>query len=205
MGGNDVLNGLASDDVLYGGNGNDTRDGGGGNDTFDGGAGVDQMTGAGGNDSYYVDDAADQVIEVAGQGTDAIYASISFDLASPTTGTLNVENLTLIGTAALIGRGDSNANVIIGNAGNNELYGLTGFDRLSGGAGDDRLFGGSGNDILSGGAGIDYLSGGSSDDSYIDSAAGLNGDTIADFSAGDRIVVTDAGRAASPIRSAATS
>ena len=40
--------------------------------------GVDQMTGRGGNDTYYVYQASDRVIENGGQGNDTVYASVSW-------------------------------------------------------------------------------------------------------------------------------
>lgn len=51
------------------------------------------------------------------------------------------------------------------------------------------LDGGDGNDVLTGGG---VLIGGAGNDTFKNSAAGLNGDTITDFSRGDRIVITDA-------------
>ena len=63
---------------------------------------------------------------------------------------------------------------------------------LSGGAGLDKLFGNGGDDTLTGGAGSDTLTGGAGADIFRDTTAGLNGDTIVDFSVGDRIVFTDA-------------
>lgn len=65
-------------------------------------------------------------------------------------------------------------------------------DTIVGGDGVNVLSGGAGNDVLTGGLGADTLIGGSGNDVFQDSAAGHNGDTIADFKAGDSIVFTDA-------------
>ena len=56
----------------------------------------------------------------------------------------------------------------------------------------DRMSGFAGNDIITGGLGEDWLEGGSGNDTFIDTRAGLNGDRLADFAFGDRIIVTDA-------------
>ena len=141
--GNDFANdlrGLAGDDTLIGLAANDVLDGGDGNDSLDGGTGADQLTGGAGNDSYYVDDAGDQVSENAGEGTDIVRASVSFILGA------NLENLTLTGAAAINGAGNALDNVIIGNSGSNTLTGGGGNDNLDGGAGADQLIGGAGND-----------------------------------------------------------
>jgi hypothetical protein len=81
---------------------------------------------------------------------------------------------------------------IYGNAGNDTILGGSGVERMIGGAGRDMLSGNGGNDILTGGAGVDTLTGGLGADIFLDTAAGLNGDTITDFSLGDRIVLSDA-------------
>ena len=151
-----VIVGDAADNHLFGGAGNDTLAGGDGNDVLDGGAGADAMAGGMGDDVYVVDNAGDLVTEAAGQGTDAVQASISYALTD------NVENLTLTGTAA-DGTGNGLDNVITGDAADNHLSGL---------AGNDTLAGGDGNDVLDGGAGADSMTGGVGDDVYVVDTAG---------------------------------
>ncbi|MFN9090137.1 MAG: hypothetical protein ACK5V0_01160 [Alphaproteobacteria bacterium] len=108
---------------------------------LDGGAGDDTLTGGAGNDIYVVDVAGDVVTEAAGEGTDTVQSTVSYSLG------LNVENLTLTGTAAINGTGNAGANVLTGNAGANALSGGAGNDTLNGGAGADSLEGGAGDDI----------------------------------------------------------
>jgi Ca2+-binding RTX toxin-like protein len=111
--------------------GNDTLTGGDGNDTLDGGAGNDQMRGGYGDDLYIVDSTSDTVTEASGAGTDTVQSSVTWTLGA------NVENLTLTGTAAISGTGNSAANVITGNGAANTLSGGAGADTMLGGAGDD--------------------------------------------------------------------
>ena len=80
-------------------------------------------------------------------------SSITFSLNSTT----NVENLTLTGSDAINGIGNSAANVLTGNSAANSLSGGGGNDTLNGGAGNDVLNGGSGVDRYNGGAGNDQL------------------------------------------------
>jgi Ca2+-binding RTX toxin-like protein len=105
--------------------------GNGGHNTLNGGAGGDTMIGGAGNDTYIVDDSGDVVTEAASAGTDLVQSSVSFTLGN------NVENLTLTGTAAINGTGNSAANVLTGNSGNNTLNGAGGADTMIGGAGND--------------------------------------------------------------------
>ncbi len=130
MGGDDSLYGVAGNDTLSGGAGADYLDGGSGNDTLDGGTGVDTMIGGSGNDLYVVDAAGDVVTELSGQGTDTVESSLTYTLGS------NVENLTLTGTAAVNGTGNSLNNTLAGNGGANILTGGTGNDTYIVGAGD---------------------------------------------------------------------
>jgi Ca2+-binding RTX toxin-like protein len=130
--GNDVLVGDASDNVM---------EGLGGDDYLDGGSGADTMYGGDGNDIYVVDGSGDFVSEDQGGGTDEVRSSISFTLD------VDLDNLTLTGTAAINGTGNALDNVLIGNAGSNTLTGGAGNDTLDpGSAGTDTLRGGTGND-----------------------------------------------------------
>ncbi|MCE4553518.1 PA14 domain-containing protein [Pelomonas sp. P8] len=125
---------------LYGGNGNDTMTGGNGDDLLDGGAGNDTMAGGTGNDTYVVDSLSDTTAENASEGTDTVQSSITWTLG------VNLENLTLTGTSAINGIGNTADNVLTGNGAANTLTGLAGNDTLDGGAGADTLIGGTGND-----------------------------------------------------------
>jgi Ca2+-binding RTX toxin-like protein len=139
---------------LIGGAGDDTLNGGAGNDTLDGGAGLDRMVGGTGDDTYILDVRGDQVVELAGGGTDTIESPFSRGLVA------QVENLTLVGGLAINGSGNGRANLITGNDARNRLSGLGGNDTVNGGAGNDTANGGSGNDVLNGEAGRDLVIGG---------------------------------------------
>ena len=71
------------------------------------------------------------VTELAGEGTDQVYAFASFTLSA------NVENLTLLGSAPIDGTGNTLNNAITGNAVANALTGGAGSDTLNGGLGTD--------------------------------------------------------------------
>jgi hypothetical protein len=87
--------------------------------------------------------------------------------------------------------GTPGTDIISGTDGDDTISGLGGDDTLSGLGGNDTIDGGPGNDIISGGPGIDTLTGGTGADTFVDTGANLNGDTITDFSPGDRIQITD--------------
>jgi len=185
--GDDELHGGDGHDNLMGGLGDDRLFGDAGHDTLSGGAGADHMEGGDGNDVYIVDDSGDEVVELAGEGLDQVYASIdAFTLPD------DVENLTFTGHAAVHGVGNGLANVIYGNDGADTLEGEGGADELRSGYGDDILLGGDGDDLLVGGWGVDAMTGGAGADlfrfSLFDSGTGAAADRIADFTSGeDRI------------------
>ncbi|MDZ8136922.1 MAG: cadherin-like domain-containing protein [Nostoc sp. DedQUE04] len=154
------LSGGDGNDSLFGSSGNDTLLGGAGNDTLDGGLGTDSFDGGAGNDIYTVDNLNDSITEGLNAGTDLVKSSVSFVLAD------NVENLTLTGTGAIDGTGNSLNNILIGNTGANKLSGGDGNDSLFGSSGNDSLLGGAGDDTLDGGTGIDTLNGGAGNDIY---------------------------------------
>lgn len=149
--GNDVLAGLGGQDTLFGGKGADVMTGGDGDDLLDGGADGDTMSGGAGSDTYSVENLADTVVELSGEGTTD---TVKTNLLSYTLGN-NVENLILTGAGNIGGTGNGLNNFMIGNGANNSLIGGTGDDTLSGGAGDDLLNGGTGADRLVGGLGND--------------------------------------------------
>ncbi|TXI44779.1 calcium-binding protein [Methylophilus sp.] len=103
------------------------------NNILTGNAAANILTGGNGNDTYVVNNIDDTIIEEENEGIDLIQTSITYSLALAD----NVENLELIGTAAINGTGNDEANIITGNAGNNILDGKGGIDTLRGGKGND--------------------------------------------------------------------
>jgi Ca2+-binding RTX toxin-like protein len=120
-----------SDNNITGNSGVNILTGLGGNDIIDGKAGADTMVGGSGNDYYYVDNVGDVVTELADEGTDSVFSTVSYTLSA------NVENLILQGSANIDATGNASDNYIQGNGGNNVLEGMAGNDGLWAGAGND--------------------------------------------------------------------
>jgi Ca2+-binding RTX toxin-like protein len=181
---NNVITGNAANNVLRGLEGNDT---------LDGGAGADRMEGGAGNDTYIVNNTGDVVVEADGAGTDLVRSSISYTLPA------FVNNLTLTGSAAIDGFGNSAANTIIGNGAANSLDGFRGSDRMFGQSGDDYVTGYEGNDTIEGGSGNDVLFGDYADElgtpltGMDDTVRGGPGDDEVYGNAGRDTVYGDAG------------
>ncbi|MBN3891790.1 MAG: cadherin-like domain-containing protein [Nostoc sp. JL31] len=186
--GANTLNGVDGNDSLFGSSGNDTLLGGVGDDSLNGGAGTDSLDGGVGNDIYTVDNVNDLIIEYLDAGTDLINSSVNWVLGN------NLENLTLTGTGAINGTGNSLNNILMGNNGANTLNGVDGNDSLFGNSGNDTLFGSAGDDLIAGGVGRDVLIGGTGQDSFNLSGTRTGGyDTIADFTLGeDTILISKA-------------
>ncbi|MBD2745125.1 hypothetical protein IC232_00295 [Microvirga sp. BT688] len=109
-----------------------------GRNSLNGGGGADTLRGLGGNDTYVVgaDDTIDETIEVDGRkvdagGIDTVETSGTYGLSD------YLENLTLLGTAAINGTGNALANTIIGNDAANVINGDAGADTLDGRGGND--------------------------------------------------------------------
>ena len=143
-----ALNGTGNSlsNTIYGNSASNTLTGLAGNDTLNGKGGKDLLIGGLGNDTYIVDSTTDTITEAstAGSGIDTVKSSVSYTLGALS----NLENLTLTGSSAINGTGNSLANTLVGNSANNTLSGGAGNDILNGGAGNDNLTGGTGKDVF---------------------------------------------------------
>ena len=189
---NDIIYGLGGNDTLTGLGGNDFIYGGTGNDSLDGGTGTDNLYGGAGDDTYVIDDIGDRVYENAAEGTDTVQSSINHLMQA------NFENLTLTGTTATSGIGNTLANVITGNSADNILLGRAGNDTMSGGTGNDELYGNEDDDTLNGDAGDDRLDGNIGNDTLNggdgnDRLNGQDGNDILNGDAGADILFGHAG------------
>src|SRR5262245_16361313 len=100
------------------------------------------MEGVPANDTYFVDNAGDQVIEATSGGTDTVYSTVNYTLAP----NQEVEFLRVYGSAGLSLTTNDHSTYLIGGAGTDSLTGGAGNDRLDGAAGADIMAGGIGND-----------------------------------------------------------
>jgi Ca2+-binding RTX toxin-like protein len=131
-----TVTGNTGANTLTGGTGNDTISGAAGNDTLDGGVGNDALSGGANDDTYIVDSVSDTVTEAVSEGTDEVQAKVTYTISD-----VDVENLTLTGSAAINGTGNTSANVLTGNSAANTLTGSGGGDTFVGAGGKDTLTG----------------------------------------------------------------
>jgi Ca2+-binding RTX toxin-like protein len=130
------IDGTPIGETLTGTSGADVIRGFGGNDILIGLEGADQLEGGIGDDTYYIDNPGDLVIELAGQGFDAIYTSVSYALAAGS----EVEWLsasTNYGIETIHLTGNELANLLIANEGDSVLNGGGGADVMIGLGGHD--------------------------------------------------------------------
>ena len=134
----------------------------GGDDTIDGRGGYDEVSYN--SDQYFGGDGVGVTVNLAaGTATDAL---------GDTDTLISVEGAS-------------------GTAWDDRLDGSSEVNWLNGNAGADSLNGHEGDDFLIGGAGLDTVTGGTGSDVYRGQINDLNGDTITDFAAGERIWVVD--------------
>ena len=115
---------------------NHTFEGTGRADVFHGTAGADTMIGHGANDTYYVNNPGDKVVEVVGGGNDTVLASVSYALSAGS----EIEHLATTdasGKTAINLTGNAFSQTIQGNAGDNVINGGGGRDTLTGNGGKD--------------------------------------------------------------------
>ena len=180
-------------------------------DVLTGTTGADVLEGLAGDDTYYVNDSGDVIVELANGGSDTVYTSVNYTVAE------NVENVRLT-TAGLTVTGGVNTNNIFhvtvaggnvldgGGAGNTVNYIASGtgvtatlsspngphtapagsdvllnFANVVGSKFDDVLIGNELKNNLLGGIGNDTMRGGQGDDYLI----GLGGDDTYIFARGD--------------------
>ncbi|EFL90869.1 calcium-binding protein [Ahrensia sp. R2A130] len=127
----DIERGGEEADVLVG---DDTQNwilGYDGSDSLIGGLDADRMFGGRGDDYYQVENIADVVVELAGEGDDIIDTFVSYDVP------VNVEVLRMQGTDDLATNGSVNRDIIQGNSGDNYINGAGGLDVMIGGDGND--------------------------------------------------------------------
>ncbi|THJ08756.1 MAG: calcium-binding protein, partial [Nitrospira sp. CG24C] len=98
-------------------------------DTLMGTNAVDHMFAYAGDDTYVVS-TGDTVVEQVNEGLDTVQSDTTFTLGA------NIENLTLTGTVAIDGTGNSLNNILIGNSAANVLTGGAGDDIYNVGTGD---------------------------------------------------------------------
>ena len=128
--GNDLLN------VLDGNIAANSLFGHGNNDTLIGRAGADLLDGGAGDDTLIVEDAGDQITELAGQGSDTVIASVSYALgAGDAVEEFRTSDVNATTAINLIG--NELAQRINGNAGSNILIGGGGIDILDGRGGNN--------------------------------------------------------------------
>ncbi|HWS28043.1 MAG TPA: calcium-binding protein, partial [Xanthomonadales bacterium] len=110
---------------------------------LDGGAGADTLIGGLGDDTYVIDNTGDVVVELGywDGGGDRSNDTIETPFDAALSLFPHIENITLVGAAAVNATGDGRSNVLSGSLN-------TAVNRLSGGAGDDTYVVGAGDGVV---------------------------------------------------------
>jgi Ca2+-binding RTX toxin-like protein len=115
---------------------------------LDGGAGADSLVGYGGNDTYWVDNTGDVVIEAANEGTDRLIASVSYVLAAGQSIERLDASLNVMVAGVMDLTGNEIAQKLVGNNSENRLDGGGGADTMIGNYGDDTYVVDSAGDLV---------------------------------------------------------
>lgn len=211
----DILYGLAGNDTLSGGDGNDILEGGAGFDSLLGGAGADVFKYTSFKEvrgDTIADFSAEDTLDfsaIAGASFigNAPFSRVAGEICSSVYVNIVNSSLEMSSVIYIDTNGDARADIslwfdqqrlnftetatdsgILTLDDSQILNGTDSDDNLSGGAGNDLLSGLSGNDTLTGGSGNDILQGGAGADVFKYTHLNeIKGDSIADFSAEDRL------------------
>ena len=202
VGGNaaETLVGAAGEDTIFGGAGGDRIVGGSGIDSLAGGEGDDIFAGSADDHdgdvitdfeagdrlrfegtTFGADDVVlsivdgDTLVEVDSDGDEVVDATVRLQ------GVFGQVVVSFEGGATDLSFGTRITDQLI--------IGTEDTDSLTGGAGNDTVSALGGDDLLSGGLGQDLLTGGEGVDTFIGTAEELDGDQIADFTAGESVQV----------------
>jgi Ca2+-binding RTX toxin-like protein len=133
---------IPNDDLqiaFQGDSGNNMLVGNAADNRINGGLGADVMYGHAGNDTYFVDNSGDIVIESVGNGSDTVIATTSYTLTAGS----EIEHLLTMGSASTYAAdltGNEFNNIIVGNAADNRIDGGVGADTMWGYGGNDTYF-----------------------------------------------------------------
>ena len=127
---------------LVGNAGNDILSAGAGSDTLVAGAGSDTLVGGSGADTFVINNASDVLLSVSTAAGNTVISSVTYSLAA------NVSNLTLEGSANLVGTGNNLTNTIVANSGNDTLIAGSGVAHLDAGVGSDLFVVNSASDVV---------------------------------------------------------
>ena len=167
--------------------------------TIYGGNGADVITLAAGADSIFLGTGAETVTlggaanKVTGGGGTALVHAAAANAAAAVVGTsTGATTLDIMtGGAIRLNAADTYLTVKLEAASTLTLSAMS-FITATGSGGADTITAMAGNQILTGGAGVDTLTGYTGGgDSFIDTASGLNGDTIGNWTTNDMIDLTD--------------
>ncbi|HEV2531277.1 family 16 glycosylhydrolase [Phenylobacterium sp.] len=154
------------------------------------GQGGDTMVGGAGDDTYYLQDPADKIVEQPGGGVDTVVAWQDVNLKNYA----NVENVKIDG-GGLYAAGDGHDNIVYAGSGAEQLYGGGGQDVLVAGSGPDTFIvvKGEGDDAIYGfkaASDMVRLSAGFTTFAQVQSAmTQVGADVKIDFGGGDGVVL----------------